>query len=86
VRTWAKGAEIDVFEKGGGGARRFVKVLVDLPSGIPTLHHTVAKTPIGVDVKVLQEGATIARLRMAGRCDARGQFFLCRFKKLSTAL
>ena len=86
VRTWAKGAEIDVFGKGGRGVRGLVKVLVDLPSGIPTLHHTLAKTPIGVDVKVLQEGATIARLRMAGRCDPRGQFFSCRFKKLSTAL
>ena len=29
----------------------------------------LAKTPVGVDVKVLQDGAPIARLRMAGRCD-----------------
>ena len=33
-----------------------------------------------------QDGAPIARLRMAGRCDPRGQFSQCRFKKLSTAL
>ena len=63
-----------------------VKVLVTLPRGVPTLHHTIAKTPIGVDVKVLQGGAPIARLRMAGRCDISGQFSRCRFKRLSTAL
>jgi pimeloyl-ACP methyl ester carboxylesterase len=50
------------------------------------LHYTIAKTPIGLDVKVLQDGAAIARLRMAGRCDMRGQFSQCRFKKRSTAL
>ena len=31
-------------------------------------------------------GTTIARVRMAGRCDPRGQFSQCRFKKFSTAL
>ena len=31
-------------------------------------------------------GAPIALLRMAGRCDMRGQFSQCRFKTLSTAL
>jgi hypothetical protein len=86
VRTWAKGAEVDVFPKGGREVPGLVKVLVTLPRGIPTLHYTIAKTPIGLDVKVLQGGAAIARLRMAGRCDMRGQFSQCRFKKLSTAL
>jgi hypothetical protein len=59
---------------------------MDLPRGIPTLHHSLRKTPVGLDVKVLQGGAPVARLRMAGRCDPRGQFSQCRFKKLSTAL
>lgn len=86
IRTWSNGAEVDVFAKGGTGPRGFVKVLVTLPRGVPTLHYSVAKTPIGVDVKVLQDGAAVARLRMAGRCEPRGQFSQCRFKKLSTAL
>jgi hypothetical protein len=86
IRTWASGAEVNVFAKGGIGPRGFVKVLVDLPRGVPTLHYSVAKTPIGLDVKVLQDGAPVARLRMAGRCEMRGQFSQCRFRKLSTAL
>ena len=86
IRTWPNGAEVDVFPKGGREVPGLVKVLVTLPRGVPTLHYTVAKTPIGLDVKVLQEGAAIARLRMAGRCDMRGQFSQCRFKRLSTAL
>ena len=63
-----------------------VKVLVDLPSGVPTLRNTLLKTPVGLDVKVLQGGAAIARLRIAGRCDPRGQFFQCRYRTLSNAL
>jgi hypothetical protein len=86
IRTWANGAEVDVFQKGGTTARGFVKVLVTLPRGVPTLRNTLQKTPVGLDVKVLQDGAAIARLRMAGRCEPRGQFSQCRFKKLSTAL
>jgi hypothetical protein len=86
IRTWPNGAEIDVFQKGGTTARGFVKVLVTLPRGVPTLRNTLQKTPVGLDVKVLQAGAAIARLRMAGRCDPRGQFSQCRFKKFSTAL
>jgi hypothetical protein len=86
IRTWPNGAEVDVWANGGPTARGLVKVLVTLPRGVPTLHYTIAKTPIGVDVKVLQDGAPIARLRMAGRCDMRGQFSQCRFKRLSTAL
>jgi hypothetical protein len=86
VRTWAKGAEVDVFPMGGSEVPALVKVLVTLPRGVPTLHYTVAKTPIGVDVKVLQDGAPVARLRMAGRCDMSGQFSRCRFKRLTTAL
>jgi hypothetical protein len=86
IRTWPNGAEVDVFAKGGTTARGLVKVLVTLPRGVPTLHYSLAKTPVGLDVKVLQDGAAIARLRMAGRCDPRGQFSRCRFKTLSTAL
>ena len=86
IRTWPDGAEVNVRSMGGSGARQFVKVDMRLPSGIPTLHYTLRKTPIGLDIKVLQHGAPIARVRMAGRCDPHGQFFSCRFKKLSTAL
>jgi len=86
IRTWPDGVSVDVDTLGGREAPGLVKVRVQLPSGVPTLHRTLRKTPIGLDVKVLQGGAPIARLRMAGRCDPRGQFFLCRYKKLSTAL
>jgi hypothetical protein len=86
IRTWSNGAEVDVFAKGGTDAPGLVKALVTLPRGVPTLHHTIAKTPIGLDIKVLQDGAAIARLRMAGRCAMQGQFSSCRFKKLTTAL
>ena len=86
VRTWPKGAEVDVFTKGGREVPALVKVLVTLPRGVPTLHYTVAKTPVGVDVRVLQDGAAVARLRIAGRCDMSGQFSRCRYKTLSTAL
>jgi hypothetical protein len=77
---------VDVDTLGGREVPGLVKVRVQLPSGIPTLHYSLRKTPIGIDIKVLQGGAPIARLRMAGRCDPRGQFFLCRYKKFSTAL
>jgi len=86
IRTWPNGAEVDAFPNRATTARGFVKVLVTVPRGVPTLRNTLAKTPVGLDVKVLQDGAPIARLRMAGRCDPRGQFSQCRFKKLSTAL
>ena len=86
IRTWPDGAEVDVRAMGGREVPAFVKVEMRLPSGIPTLHNTLRKTPIGLDIKVLQQGATIARVRMAGRCDPHGQFFSCRFKKFSTAL
>lgn len=86
IRTWPDGAEVGVRAMGGREVPALVKVTMQLPSGIPTLHHTLRKTPIGLDIKVLQQGATIARVRMAGRCDPHGQFFSCRFKKFSTAL
>jgi len=86
IRTWAESAEVDVFPLGGRTVPAAVKVLVRLPSGVPSLHRTLRKTPVGLDIKVLQDGAVIARLRMAGRCDPRGQFFQCRYKTLSTAL
>jgi hypothetical protein len=86
IRTWPDGAEVEVFPLGGRSVPAAVKVRVQLPEGVPTLHRTVRKTPIGVDIKVLQDGAAVARLRIAGRCEGRGQFFRCRYKKLSTAL
>jgi hypothetical protein len=86
IRTWADGAEVSVLPLGGREVPAAVKVLVRLPSGVPTLRRTLKKTPIGLDIKVLQDGAAIARLRMAGRCDPRGQFFQCRYRTLSTAL
>jgi hypothetical protein len=86
IRTWPDGVSVDVDTLGGREVPGLVKVRVQLPSGIPTLHYSLRKTPIGIDIKVLEGGAPIARLRMAGRCDPRGQFFLCRYKKFSTAL
>jgi hypothetical protein len=86
IRTWPVGAEVEAIPLGGREVPAAVKVRVRLPEGVPTLHYSLKKTPIGLDIKVLQDGAAIARLRMAGRCDPRGQFFLCRYKKLSTAL
>jgi hypothetical protein len=86
IRTWPKGAEVDVRPMGGREAPALVKVTITLPRGIPGLHYNFIRTPIGVDVKVLQGGAPVARVRMAGRCDSRGQFSECHFKKLSTAL
>ena len=86
IRTWPDGAEVGVRSMGGRGARQFVKVDMTLPRGVPTLHYTLRKTPIGLDIKLLQQGAIIARVRMAGRCDPKGQFSQCRFKTLSTAL
>jgi hypothetical protein len=86
IRTWPDGASVEVRPLGGRAVPAAVKVQVRLPSGIPTLHRTLRKTPVGLDIRVLQDGAAVARLRMAGRCDPRGQFFECRYKKLSTAL
>ena len=86
IRTWPDGAEVDVRTIGGREVPALVKVTMDLPSGVPTLHYSLRKTPIGLDVKILQQGAVIARVRMAGRCDPHGQFFTCKFKKFSTAL
>jgi hypothetical protein len=84
-RTWPKGAEVEVRAQGGREVPAVLRVVVTLPRGVP-VGHRLSKTPIGVDVRVLQDGAAIARLRLAGRCDPRGQFSQCRFKKLSTAL
>ena len=86
IRTWPDGASVSVLPKGGSEVPALVKVMMDLPRGVPTLHYSLRKTPVGLDIKVLQGGAPVARVRMAGRCDPRGQFSQCRFKKLSTAL
>lgn len=86
IRTWPDGASVSAYPRGGREVPKFVKVDLSLPRGIPTLHYSLRKTPVGLDIKVLQGGAPVARLRMAGRCDPVGQFSKCRFKKLSTAL
>jgi hypothetical protein len=88
IATWPTGPEIDVFSRGGGEAVGAVEVRVTLPRGYPASRrsHRHVLSPAGVDVKVLQGGHTIARLRIAGLCDGRGQFSLCRYKKLTTAL
>ena len=59
-----------------------------LPSGYPSGPRglTRAKSPVGVDVRILQSGRAIGRLRLAGRCEGRGQFYLCRFKTFTTKL
>jgi hypothetical protein len=84
-RTWPRGAEVEVRAQGGREVPAVLRVVVTLPRGVP-VGRRLAKTPVGVDVKVLQGGAPIARLRIAGRCDPRGQFSQCSLKKLSTAL
>lgn len=85
VRTWPTGASVAVLTRGGRAVPASIRVLVTLPRGYP-VGRRLAKTPVGVDVRVLQDGAAIARLRLAGRCDPMGQFSRCRFKTLSTAL
>jgi hypothetical protein len=88
IATWPTGPEINVYDRGGRVVPAAVEVHVTLPRGYPasrrSLRHVLS--PAGVDVKVLQGGHTIARLRIAGLCDGRGQYSLCRFKKLTTAL
>jgi hypothetical protein len=86
IADWPLGAEVDARPMGGREVPAFVKVTITLPRGVPTLHYSLGKTPIGVGVKVLQDGAAVAQVRMAGRCDPTGQFSPCRFKQLSTAL
>jgi len=85
VHTWATGAEVDVIASGGREVPARIRVIVELPRGYPKGLRLI-KTPVGVDVRVLQDGAAIARLRIAGRCDPRGQFSLCRYRKLTAAL
>jgi hypothetical protein len=85
VHTWPTGAEVDVIASGGRVVPAVIRVDVTLPRGYPRGLRLI-NTPIGVDVKVLQDGAVIARLRIAGRCDPRGQFSRCRYRKLTTAL
>lgn len=84
-RTWPSGAEVEVLASGGRVVPARLRVRVTLPRGVP-IGRRVAKTPVGVDVKVLQDGAAVARLRIVGRCEGRGQFSRCRFKRVSTAL
>ena len=88
VQTWAKGPEINVYQRNESATRRALEVHVTLPRGYPSGPRGLDRhrSPAGVDVKVIQGGATIARLRIAGLCQDRGQFSLCRYKKLTTAL
>ena len=85
VHTWATGAEVDVIPSGGREVPARIRVVVELPRGYPRGYRLV-KTPVGVDLKVLQDGAAIARLRIAGRCAPVGQFSRCRYRKLTMAL
>ena len=88
IATWATGPEINVFDRGGRVVPAAVEVEVTLPRGYPASRRSlrVLRSPAGVDVKVLQGGRTIARLRIAGLCDASGQYSRCRYKKPTTAL
>lgn len=88
VQTWATGPEINVYRRNESATRSAVEVHVTLPRGYPSGPRGLERhrSPAGVDVKVLQGGQTIARLRIAGLCQDRGQYSLCRYKRLTTAL
>lgn len=88
IATWPTGPEINVFDRGGRVVPAAVEVQVTLPRGYPASRRSlrVLRSPAGVDVKVLQGGRAIARLRIAGVCDASGQYSRCRYKRLTTAL
>jgi hypothetical protein len=88
IASWPTGPEINVFDRGGRVVPAAVEVRVTLPRGYPASRRSlrVLRSPAGVDVKVLQGGRAIARLRIAGRCDASGQYSRCRYKTLTTAL
>jgi hypothetical protein len=88
IRTWATGPEVNVFDFGGRVVPGAVRIEVTLPRGYPPTRNSNRwlRSPAGVDVKVLQGGQTIARLRIAGRCEPSGQFSRCRYKKVTTAL
>jgi len=85
VHTWATAAEVLVFDEGGRAVPNGVRVRVVLPRGYPR-GRRLAPTPVGVDVKVLQNGGAVARLRVAGICTQDGQFSKCRFKTFTTKL
>jgi hypothetical protein len=84
VRSWSKGPEVYVFDVGRGGVPNGLEVRLTAPRGVPGRGSFPGRTPFGVDVKVLQSGRTIARLRVAGECRPFGQFSKCRYKKLTT--
>lgn len=86
VRTWSKGPEVWVFDRGNSGVPDGLEVQLTAPRGVPGRGRFPGRTPFGVDVKVLQSGRTIARLRVAGECRPFGQFSKCRYKKLTTKL
>lgn len=86
VRSWPKGAQVNVFDLGNSGVPSGLEVRVTAPRGVPGRGRFPGRTPFGVDVKVLQSGRVIARLRVAGECRPFGQFSKCRYKKLTTKL
>lgn len=86
VRSWPKGAQVNVFDLGSSGVPSGLEVKVTAPRGVPGRGRFPGHTPFGVDVKVLQSGRTIARLRVAGECRPFGQFSKCRYKQLTTKL
>ena len=86
VRSWSKGPEVYVFDEGRSGVPSGLRVQVTAPRGVPSRGRFPGRTPFGVDVKVLQSGRTVARLRVAGECRAFGQFSKCRYRKLTTQL
>lgn len=85
-RTWATGAEVSAFETVGRANGVTVKVRMPVGAPAPPPSRRLLRTPAGVDVRVLQGGAVVARLRIAGLCTGEGQFAICRLKTLSTKL
>jgi hypothetical protein len=88
VKTWATGPEINVYQRNESATRKALEIHVTLPRGYPSGPRGLERhrSPAGVDVKVIQAGRNIARLRIAGLCQDSGQYSRCRFKKLTTAL
>lgn len=81
VRTWPTGAVVSAYAEGRTG----VRIEVTAPRGYPR-GRGLARSPFGVDVRVLQAGGPVARLRIAGICTPSGQFSNCRLRTLSTKL
>jgi hypothetical protein len=90
---WPTSAGIAVFPEGPDDAPSEQPMIdIGLPGGTPLPHNRHVPTPFGLEVRVFQDGAAIARVRMAGRCDVAPRralvyhYYRCRFRKLTTAL